>query len=58
MKYYTTNPEQMGHIVKNRRVKWFGHVSRMDIGRIPNVSLIWTLIGKRKVDQKRPGNPQ
>ena len=46
--YDITNSEPMGQIVKKRRLRWFGHVSRMDIGRIPHVSLNWTPIGKRK----------
>ena len=46
--YDITSSEPMGQIVKKRRLRWFGHVSRMDIGRISHVSLNWTLIGKRK----------
>jgi hypothetical protein len=32
--YDTTNSEPMGEIVKKRRLRWFGHVSRMDTEKL------------------------
>ena len=39
--------------VKHRRLKWLGHVLRMQAERIPKVALQWTPVGKRK-----PGRPR
>ena len=45
----------MGQIVKKRSLKWFGQVSRMDIGRILHVSLNWAPIEKKgKIKKVRP----
>ena len=34
--------------IKRRRIRWLGHVLRMDQDRIPKVALRWTPPGKRK----------
>ena len=39
--------------IKCRRIRWLGHVLRMDQTRIPKVALRWTPPGKRK-----PGRPK
>ena len=39
--------------IKHRRLRWLGHVLRMDNERIPKAALRWTPPGKRK-----PGRPK
>ena len=39
--------------IKRRRIRWLGHVLRMDRARIPKVALRWKPPGKRK-----PGRPK
>ena len=39
--------------IKRRRIRWLGHVLRMDQARIPKIALRWTQPGKRK-----PGQPK
>jgi hypothetical protein len=51
--YSKTNSKNIIHEIKHRRLKWLGHVLRMEQGRIPKTSLQWTPVGKRK-----PGRPK
>ena len=36
-----TKQPQLTNIIRNRRLKWFGHVLRMDPGRIPRTLYLW-----------------
>jgi hypothetical protein len=46
--YEGTHSEPMSATVKRKRLKWFGHISRMPQNRIPYVTMNWTPSGKRK----------
>ncbi len=50
--YRKTNCRNVVLEIKHRRLRWLGHVLRMDQNRIPKVALRWTPPGKRK--QGRP----
>ena len=39
--------------IKRRRLRWLGHVLRMDQARIPKVALRWTPPGKRKTGRPK-----
>ena len=38
----------MSHEIKNRRLRWLGHVLRLPEDRIPKVAMRWTPSGRRK----------
>lgn len=48
-----TNCRKISTEIKERRLKWLGHVFRMEQQRHPKVALRWTPPGKR-----RPGRPK
>ena len=49
-----TKQPQLTNIIRNRRLKWFGHVLRMDPGRIPRTLYLWKPThGKRKRGRPR-----
>ena len=49
-----TKQPQLTNIIRNRRLKWFGHVLRMDPGRIPRTLYLWDPThGKRKRGRPR-----
>jgi len=49
-----TRQEKMENIIRERRLRWAGHVMRMDQGSIPKAAVRWTPTnGKRK-----PGRPR
>ena len=50
--YRKTNCRNVVLEIKHRRLRWLGHVLRMDQNSIPKVALRWTPPGKRK--QGRP----
>ncbi len=51
--YERTGCQSVVKEIKYRRIRWLGHVLRMDQDRIPKVALRWTPPGKRK-----PGRPK
>ena len=49
-----TKQPQLTNIIRNRRLKWFGHVLRMDSGRMPRTLYLWNPThGKRKRGRPR-----
>ena len=42
-----TNQRQLTDIIQERRLRWLGHVFRMDDNRFPKQTLKWAPIGKR-----------
>ena len=51
--YRKTGCQSVVMEIKRRRIRWLGHVLRMDRARIPKVALCWKPPGKRK-----PGRPK
>ena len=46
--YTETGSRSIVAEIKRRRLRWLGHVLRMDENRIPKIALRWTPPGKRK----------
>ena len=51
--YQRTGSKSVVLEIKHRRLRWLGHVLRMEQDRLPKVALRWTPPGKR-----RPGRPK
>ena len=49
----TGNEETAVDKIKTRRLRWFGHVSRMDNNRLPNLALHTQVEGQRSVGRQR-----
>ena len=47
--YKRTNSEPLSQCIKNKRLRWLGHILRMKEKRIPKKALQWTPQGRRKV---------
>ena len=48
-----TKQQKLNEIIRKRRLRWFGHVARMNEERFPKRVLVWETTGKR-----RPGRPR
>ena len=48
--YRKTKSRSVVHVleIRRHRIRWLGHILRMDPNRIPKVALRWTPPGKRK----------
>jgi len=49
-----TGQQTMDNILRERRLRWLGHVMRMDHQRIPQQALYWEVPGYRR----GPGRPR
>ena len=48
-----TDSMNMSLKIKNRRLRWLGHVLRMPENRIPKVAMRWTPSGRRKTGRSK-----
>ena len=54
-----TRTDDLANEIRRRRLRWLGHVFRMDPGSIPKTALYWTPQGRRNRDaQRQPGGGQ
>jgi len=48
------NSLRLEKVIQERKMRWLGHVTRMDEARIPKQALHWEVAGFRR----RPGRPR
>jgi len=49
-----TQLEKIDLIIKERRLRWLGHVMRMDDNRLPRQAVHWDISGSKR----KPGRPR
>ena len=49
-----TQLETIDLIIKERRLRWLGHVLRMDRNRLPRQAVLWDISGTKR----KPGRPR